>query len=345
MQYKGKNEKHGIKKKMTTILITGSSGFIGANLCRYFSEKNYSVIAIKNSRSSWRLPKNLHSPHLKVVSLDLTNEKRVRSFLKKTQPKIIFNLAAYGAYSNQTEQNRIYRVNFDAVRFLLEGAREIEGFKAFVQAGSSSEYGVNCSAPLESDWPLPDSHYAVAKVNATHLIQYYALKYQLPAWAFRLYSVYGPYEEVSRLIPKLLLHAREQKLPPLVNPNISRDFIYVNDVAQAFEKLIKKAHLLPKGEVYNIGSGHCVTLKKLVDIAKHTFDISEMPQWGSMPDRHWDHPDWYSNPQKAQRDLNWKPVTSLESGLKKTMEWIQNNSLLIKKANQCSVLQTSQKKN
>ena len=84
---------------------------------------------------------------MEVVRLDLCQKAEVRAFIERVQPLAIYNCAAYGAYSVQADPQRIFDVNLLAVRHLLEAVREVPGFQAFVQAGSSSEYGFNCSAP------------------------------------------------------------------------------------------------------------------------------------------------------------------------------------------------------
>ncbi|MCM2322896.1 MAG: NAD(P)-dependent oxidoreductase [Oligoflexia bacterium] len=319
-----------------TLLITGASGFVGANLCAYFAQKGHDVLAVVGpSHNAWRLQE---SSSLRRVDLDLTSEADIHALIREVKPQAIFNCAAYGAYPSQTEVNRIYRVNFDAVRYLLDAVRGLPDFRAFIQAGTSSEYGINCEAPAETGQTLPDSDYAVSKVAATALIEFHAKKYGVPAWVFRLYSVYGPLEEASRLIPRLLLLAREGRLPPLVNPRISRDFIHVDDVSRAFERLLELAPGLPRGSIYNIGRGECITLEKLVTVAREIFDIAEPPAWGTMPERRWDHTDWYSNPSKAKSELGWKAELGLAQGLEATQAWMKKNPSLVEAASRHSVL-------
>lgn len=318
------------------VLVAGACGFIGAYLCRYLASRGASILAVDGpSGYDWRIR---GVPGLRRVKLDLTSWPDVKAVMAREQPSVVINCAAYGAYSSQTDAERIYRVNLHAVRYLLEAARELPGLRAFIQAGSSSEYGLNCSAPPEDGPTLPDSDYAVSKIGATAVTQLYALKHRVPAWVFRLYSVYGPLEDFSRLVPRLLLCAREHTFPALVNPSISRDFVFVEDVCRAVESLVDKAPSLRPGEIYNIGTGARTTLGDLVALVRSTFDIPSEPEWGTMPDRAWDHPDWYADPRKAKRDLGWSPSVTLRDGLISTMRWLDSNPELVAEGQRSSVL-------
>lgn len=321
------------------IVVTGATGFVGANLCEHFLAQGHEVTAVTGqARSNWRL-QALASSNTKLTqaSVDLGDESALRAIIARTQPQAWIGCAAYGAYPNQTDSTKIYRICFDSVRWTIDALKQVPGFKAFVQMGSQSEYGLNCTAPSEASATIPDSDYAVAKVAATAFTQFCGKKQDFPGWVFRLYSVYGPMEDPSRLILKLLLHARDGKLPPLANPRISRDFIHIEDVCGAVDAVLAKSGALARGEVYNIGTGRCTTLEKLVEAASEEFKIPAKPEWGTMANRRWDHTDWYANPAKAKRDLAWNPGRDLRTGLKQTMEWIENNPGLIQAALQQSV--------
>lgn len=315
-----------------TILVTGASGFIGACLCRYFAAKGQRVVALHGpSRRRWRLTEGTVAP-VESIEVDLGSQDDVRALVREVRPSVILNCAAYGAYPHQADPARVYRVNFDAVRYLLEAAREVEGFHAFVQAGSSSEYGSNCTAPGEDSAPVPDSDYAVSKVAATAFVQLSGTKRGVPAWVLRLSSVYGPYEDASRLVPRLLARGREHGYPQLANPQISRDFVYIDDVCEAFERVVELAPTMPRGEIVNIGTGTCTTLADIVARVRKLYAISDEPVWGSMPNRHWDHPDWYSNPKKADKILGWRATTSLDEGLARTARWMDENPSVLRAA-------------
>ena len=318
------------------ILVAGSCGFVGANLCRYFAARGASVLAVDGpSGNDWRLR---GFPTVERVKVDLTSWNDVKALMAREQPSVVINCAAYGAYPSQDDAERIYRVNFHAVRFLLEAARELPRLRAFIQAGSSSEYGLNCSAPPEDGPTLPDSDYAVSKVAATAATQLYALKHRVPAWVLRFYSIYGPYEDFSRLVPRLLLCARTKTFPKLVDPNISRDFVYIDDVCRAVESIVERATSLRPGEIYNIGAGVRSSLGELVSLVRTTFDIPAEPVWGSMANRSWDHPDWFSDPRKARRDFQWSAAVPLREGLVATMRWLEEHPALVALGQTSSVL-------
>jgi dolichol-phosphate mannosyltransferase len=169
----------------------------------------------------------------------------------------------------------------------------------------------------------------VSKIAATGLVRLYARKHGVPAFVLRLYSVYGPYEDFSRLIPTLLWEARAGRFPPLVSPNISRDFVYVDDVARVFDVVVERAPRLDPGAVFNIGTGVGTTLGELASAVRELFGVAAEPRWQSMPERSWDHAGWFADPRRAAAELGWRATTSLRDGLLATMRWIDGNPDLV----------------
>src|SRR6478735_36775 len=322
------------------VVVTGCSGFVGSNLAIALCARGVRVIGVESPWGpEWR---TRDVPGLEIVRLDLCREADVRAFVEEAQPLCIFNCAAYGAYSVQADVQRIFDVYLLALRHMLDAVRDVPGFQAFVQAGSSSEYGYNCSGPAEDAATEPDSDYALSKVAATHLLRMYARKYGVPGFVLRLYSVYGPYEDFSRLIPSLLLHSREGRFPPLVSPNISRDFVYIADAVRAFEAVLSHAPRLKPGEVFNVGSGVRTTLTELVQLVRELFGIHAEPAWGSMPDRSWDHPAWFGDPRKAERLIGWRSTTALRAGLIQSIRWIEDHPAVVAEGRTKTVLELEQ---
>jgi polyisoprenyl-phosphate glycosyltransferase len=300
------------------IFIFGASGFIGANLLEKIYKVRKDCFAITHDASvAWRL-KLIEFDSTHIIHCDITSKGNVSEIFKTIKPQTVFNLAAYGAYSKQDNANLIYETNLIGTLNILQ---ESAGINAYVHAGSSSEYGLNSREPKEEDPLEPNSHYAVSKVSAASLIKYFARFHNIPAVNLRLYSIYGPWEEPDRLIPTLVETASHGKWPPLVSPDISRDFVYINDCLESF--VLAAIHMRPEiyGHSINIASGEKTSMKQLAELTRKEFNVAAEPQWGSMPDRKWDLHEWVGNPAKAKELLGWQAMTSLVQGLRLTAEW------------------------
>jgi dolichol-phosphate mannosyltransferase len=302
------------------ILVLGAGGFVGANLLRRLLAHRSDVFGVVRGLPAWRLD-GIDRRH--VLEIDLTDLAATRNMVESLAPGTIFDTVAYGAYSFETDHALIYRTNFLALVQLVELLSERK-FAAFVHAGSSSEYGLKCAGPDETESLLPNSHYSVSKAAASEFISYAGHVRRLPIVNLRLYSVYGPYEDTSRLFPNLVAKALDGKFPPFVNAEISRDYVYVDDVCDAF--IMAAAKMSPDiyGESFNIGSGRHTTMGDLAAVTAETFHIAEAPVFGSMQGRQWDLADWYASPAKAEKSLGWRAETSLPQGLQNMAAWIKS---------------------
>lgn len=300
------------------ILVLGASGFVGAALFRALREARTDVFGVASHLPAWRL-EGLPAPSL--LSCDLLSETQVKALIEHVQPETVFDCAAYGAYSFQTDTHRIYQTNFQRLPFLCQLLQKRQA--TYLSFGSSSEYGVNSQGPLETQGLTPNSHYAVSKAAASQLLFYLGTQEAFRCAHLRLYSIYGPGEDASRLIPQLLKKALEKKYPPLADPEISRDFIFIEDVLSAAVTValnLQKKHF---GKAYNIGTERETKLKDLGTLVQKLFQIPEPPTFSNFENRRWDVPHWVSCSNRIQEELGWKAQTSLEQGLKQTATWVQ----------------------
>ena len=303
---------------MKRILVTGGTGFVGANLARRLLRDGHNVhLIVRHGYAKWRIKSIISDVH--VHEMDLSNRKMVETVVGKIQPDWIFHLAAYGAYSDQNDLRLMLRTNVTGTSNLVDVCVE-RGFEAFVNAGSSSEYGFKNAPPSEEDRIDPNSQYAVTKSFATQYCAFAARKHNMNVVTLRLYSVYGPYEDKRRFIPTLVAHAIKGRLPPLVAPETARDFVYVDDVCESFTLAATKS-VPERGLVYNIGSGIQTTIRQAVNIAIAMFGIKEEPLWNTMPGRQWDTDKWVADSHLARTCLDWHPGYSFRDGLQKMVEW------------------------
>jgi dolichol-phosphate mannosyltransferase len=302
-------------------LLTGGTGFVGANLARRLLGDGHDVhLLVRPGYNPWRIDEVRGDLRLHVARLD--DAGAVSRAVATAKPDWVFHLAAHGAYSWQTGPGEIVCTNYLGTVTLVETCLK-HGAAAIVNTGSSSEYGFKDHAPHENELPEPNSHYAATKVAATAYCQFAARKHGVRIPTLRLYSAYGKYEEPARLLPTLVLHGLRGSLPPLAKPAIARDYIDVDDICDAY-LLAATAPLSDLGAIYNVGTGLQTDLRRVVEIARDQFRIAAEPRWGSIPDRHWDTTVWVADSRKLQRELGWRPRVKFEDGFQRMAEWFRS---------------------
>lgn len=311
-----------ISKNKRSVFITGAGGFIGANLTRRLIEHNYDIhVLAQTKKISWRL-----EDIAKFITIhigDITDFSFLKKSLAKIKPKYIVHLATYGSYPFQEEMDKIVKVNIEGTKNLLEASKDIP-YECFINTGSSSEYGFKEKPMREDDFCDPVSFYAVTKLAATQLCKVFANINDKPIISLRLFSVYGPYEEPTRLIPiiiKLLILKRPIKLTA---GNQRRDFVYVDDVTNAFIKALELGNKA-KGKILNVGTG---IEHSNYDVVGQLFQVTNKKTRvvkGAYPKRYWDTLHWKADISNTKKILNWNPEHSLTKGLHATYSWFEKN--------------------
>jgi len=303
---------------MTRVVVTGGTGFVGANLVRRLIGDGCLVhLLVRPESSLWRVEGIRDRVTLHTVRLSDTAS--VTSALKSIEPRWVFHLAAHGAYSWQTDEAQMHETNVVATKALLEAATDL-GVEMFVNTGSSSEYGRRDHAPAESETAHPETRYGRTKALATEMCSQEAHSRGARVCTLRLYSAYGPFEDPHRLLPSLIVHGRRGVFPALVDPRTARDFVYVDDVVDAC--LIAAQHQGGEpGAVYNVGTGVQTTVGDAVEIARRVLNVPGEPQWGTMAARVWDTDTWVANSTKIRRELGWTPRYTFEAGFRQMAAW------------------------
>ena len=315
---------------MKRVVVTGASGFVGANLARRLLDEGHQVhLLLRSAHATWRIAGIRDDARCHIV--DLCDSDQLGRIIGNLRPEWIFHLAAYGAYPQQVDLNQMITTNITATSSLLTACLNV-GFEAFVHTGSSSEYGLVDHAPTEAEYIDPDSYYACTKAAATHLCRHIARAHEVHLPILRLYSAYGPFEEPTRLVPTLVRKALRGQLPPLVAPDTARDFVYIDDVCQAY--LLAAAHRGSEpGAIYNVGSGTQTTIRQMVEMTREQFGVTAEPVWGSMAQRTWDTKVWIADHTKISRELRWQPHYPLHKGLAHTAEWFAQHQDLLPEPN------------
>ncbi len=307
---------------MKRIIVTGATGFVGANLARRLIKEGHEIhLFVRPGYAVWRIKDIIYPIH--IHETDLTDKESVATLVSDIKPEWIFHLAVYGAYSWQTDVHQMVQTNILGTINLVEACLKT-GFESFVNTGSSSEYGYKSYPPGEASFLEPNSHYAVTKASATLFCRHMGQSRGAHIPTLRLYSVYGPFEDPGRLMPVLVTRGLSGELPPLVSPEVMHDFVFVDDVVDAYLLAAGKTDQ-EHGTVYNVGNGVQISMGEVIASVRRILAIKDEPKWCSMPDRKWDANVWVSDCRKIRNDLGWQPKTSFEEGFIKMIEWFKSN--------------------
>jgi nucleoside-diphosphate-sugar epimerase len=296
------------------ILITGASGFIGANLLKRLLQEPLEIHALVTPHSDlWRIEENLHQ--ICVHKLELEQFDELERLMKEISPSAIFHLAAHGAAFSQQDQHKIFSSNVLGTFNLLKATENID-YDFFAHIGGSSEYG-HLEKPMREDTALePTTFYGVSKACATLIVQQFARCTQKPISLLRLFSVYGPLESPNRFIPTAIRAALTGEPLQLTPPGFVRDFIFVEDVIEALLHVWEKK---VSGKIFNIGTGIQTTneqvVKILEELTEKPIEISETP----FPPRMMDKKIWVADTSKTECILGWRARFSLREGLIKSL--------------------------
>jgi dolichol-phosphate mannosyltransferase len=305
---------------MRRVLLTGGTGFVGANLARRLLAEGDEVhLLVRPGHAGWRIA-DVHAD-VRLHEHELADAAAVEAVVRATRPQEVFHLAAHGAYPTQRDVHEMVRTNVTGTVNLLRAALAV-GVEAFVHTGSSSEYGFKDHAPAETEWLEPNSAYAVTKAAATHFCRWLGQAERAPVRTLRLYSIYGPWEEPTRLMPALALCGLEGTFPPLAGPEIARDYVHVDDAVEAC-LLAARRPGQEAGAVYNLGSGVQTRLADVVEVARRVLGIAATPQWGSMPARSWDTAVWVADPRRIRDVLGWRPALDVAAGFARFVDWFR----------------------
>jgi len=267
--------------KLNNIAITGSASFIGKCLLEKLSGK-YTIISLNRSNGG-----DIRNPEsFSDISADL-----------------VIHLAAI---TRSQKHEEMFDTNVNGTLNVLEFCKKTGARLIF--ASSASVYGDTHKSPIKEDSKLnPVSFYGLTKTFAEALCEFYHKEFNLDVTILRVFNLYGPGQKKGVLIPDLLEKIEKGEEISIKNPFAVRDFVYVEDVADA---IVKSMNLEGLNKI-NIGTGK----KRTVEYAARILTGENI----KLEDREGGKSISYANIIRAKKLLEWEPKTSLEDGLKETM--------------------------
>jgi len=304
------------------VLVTGASGFIGSHLVRRLIEIGSSVVAlIRPSANLWRIEDVID--RIETIEGDLRHLDRDKISAGLSDTKVIFHLAASGVDAAADDQATIVDTNVMGTLALLQLGCELE-VDRFVYCGSCFEYGGGTRLREDHFNSDPISEYAASKTAGYLLANTFARRYGLPVTTLRPFQVYGPFEGSNRLIPQTIAKSLRGEEIELTGGEQSRDFVYVDDVVDAF----LRAAMIPEavGGTFNVCGGVETSVKDAVSAIIELTGGIAAPLFGALPYRPTEIWSLTGNPSRAEGILGWRSNTSLKNGLLQTISWVKQNN-------------------
>ncbi len=335
---------------METILITGSSGFIGSNLAKRIlnDNKDIKVVGLDNMNDyydvaikEYRLNELLKYENYTFIKGDLADKELIDSLFEKYHFDIVVNLAAQaGVRYSITNPDAYIQSNIIGFYNILEACR-YNPVKHLVYASSSSVYGSNSKVPYSTEDKVdnPVSLYAATKKSNELMAHAYSKLYNIPSTGLRFFTVYGPAGRPDMayfgFTNKLV---NNEKIKIFNYGNCKRDFTYIDDIVEGVVRVMAKAPLKQNGEdglpippyaIYNIGNNNPENLLDFVRILSEELvnakvlpsDYDFEAHKELVPMQAGDVPITYADTTPLERDFDFKPSTSLREGLRKFAKW------------------------
>lgn len=304
-------------------LVTGASGFVGSRLVRRLVAEGHEVHVL--ARPTSRLDRlGDAAAAVRVHQADLTDEAAVRAAIRRARADVIYHLATASLYGgDDLPVDTVIGVNLLGTIRLLEACEEV-GFHCLINTGSSSEYGRVQEPMAETMRCEPANTYAIAKCAATQYVRLCGERLGQGVVTLRLFSPYGPGDDERRLIPYAIGRALAGESLRLADPSAVRDFVYIDDVVDAYRRCPAQADRL-SGQALNVGSGQQTSVRQLVAAVLEVTGSRSEVAWGVEPPRPWESPVWQADLRAVRQTLGWAPTVTLREGLAKTVAWLQEH--------------------
>lgn len=316
---------------MSKIVVTGGAGFIGSHLCEALLTRDYEITVL-DSFDSFYDPavkrRNIETisrdARFNLVEGDIRDQNAVdRALVGATT---VVHLAARAGVRPSIEQPLLYQdVNINGTVVLLEGCKK-HGIEKFIFGSSSSVYGNNKKIPFaESDFvDHPISPYAATKRAGELIAHTYHHLYDFSVMCLRFFTVYGPRQRPDLAIHKFArLIAAGKPIPVFGDGSMMRDFTYIDDIVDGVLRAIDKA----KGyRIYNLGESQPVALGDLITLLEEA--MGQKAIIDRQPLQPGDVERTFADVTRAKEELGYQPTTDMRQGLKRFVEWFQEQGSL-----------------
>jgi len=296
------------------VLITGASGFIGKPLLKKLNSNNCKILALSRN-----IPKDKQKNNIVWLKTDLASLSEVENEIENFSPEVVIHLAWQDIPDYSYEKSLL---NLNLSLNLFSFLTNLKSCKKVLVSGSCWEYNKTKGECIETEQSEANNQFTWAKHSIYSWLKLTCEQKNISLGWFRVFYVYGPEQKMTSLLPTIFNNLKLKKIPSIRTPKNSNDFIFIEDVVEAFA--IATMQSFPSG-IYNLGSGKSISV---LDICKHaekiilgnnklSIELEEATKGSSNDSNFW------ANIDLSRGVLNWEPQTGIVEGISKTWDSIR----------------------
>ena len=316
------------------ILVIGSNSFSGANFVDHVIRQGAQVIGVSRSPQPHAvfLPyKNGETANFCFHRLDLNNDlDKIMEVIKSFKPDYVVNFAAQSMVAESWQHHEHwFQTNVVANIKLHDRLRKCDFLKKYVHISTPEVYGSCAGLIKENTIYSPSTPYAVSRAAADMSLMSFYRAYNFPVVFTRAANVYGPGQQLYRIIPKTILHFLLGKKLPLHGGGRSvRSFIHIRDVAHG--TLLAARHALP-GQIFHFSTLRQISIRSLVEMIAEKMNVSFENNVEVVGDRLGKDAAYLLDSSQAKNILHWEDKISLEQGIEEIIKWVKDNLQVLNK--------------
>ena len=306
---------------MKNVILTGGTGMLGIALTNYLIKKEINVTLIINPNSK-RLKNIPVDPKVQVVECDLHNLCSLENSLEHSYDTF-FHFGWMGTFGDARNDMYLQNENIKCTLDAIELANKI-GCRIFLGAGSQAEYGRADGKIAPDTVANPENGYGIAKLCAGQMSRIVCQKYGIKHIWVRILSTYGPFDGKHTMVMSGLSQMIGNQRPSFTKGEQMWDYLYCEDAAEAFYLAAEKGKA---GSIYCLGSGQVQPLYQYIETIRDVVNPKLKLVFGEVPYSENQVMYLCADIQKLTEDTGFIPKTSFRDGIKKTMEWLQGESM------------------
>lgn len=311
-------------------LVIGSNSFSGSWFVNLLLSKNYYVYGVTRSLELsevfLKYKSNKKIKNFKFFKKNLNNKSDLNfiiKLIKKNKIEYVVNFAAQGMVAESwIKPADWFKTNTLSAVNLINNLKDIK-LKKYLHISTPEVYGNNLKKKKEDFIYNPTTPYAISRASTDMYLKKLHEHYNFPVLFARAANVFGPHQQLYRIVPKAIFSLLSNVKIPLHGGGLSkRSFIHIDDATKAYYAILTKGSV---GNCYHVSTDKFITIKDLVKLISFKLNKNFKQNVLLSKDREGKDHGYYLDTNKIKKELKWKNTTVLNDGIHDTINWIKNN--------------------